>query len=72
MNVGKSFYEIYKTLLTVEEDPKYAKHSIAAMVRWVFEELESTGQEVTPESIERVLKKEFGLYEAPTKKKKAS
>lgn len=69
MNVGKSFYEVWKILLTVEE-PKFAKHTMAAMVCWVFEELESTGQEVTPESIERVLKKEFSRYDdAPADKK---
>ncbi len=72
MNVGKSFHEIYTYLLTIEEDPKFAKHSVAAMVRWVFEELESTGQEVTPESIERVLKKEFESFDIPSKKQKAS
>lgn len=72
MNVGKAFHEVYSVLLTVEEDPKHAKHTIAAMVRWVFEELESTGQEVTPESIERILKKEFSSFEAPAKKKKVS
>lgn len=72
MNVGKSFHEIYTYLLTIEDEPKFAKHTISAMVCWVFEELESTGQEVTPESIERVLKKEFGLYDVPSKKKKAS
>lgn len=71
MNVGKSFYEVWKVLLTVQE-PKFAKHTMAAMVCWVFEELESTGQEVTPESIERVLKKEFASFEMPNKKKKVS
>ena len=69
MNVGKTFHEVYTALLTVEDDPKFAKHTIAAMVRWVFEELESTGQEVTPESIERILKKEFADFEIPSKKK---
>jgi hypothetical protein len=71
MNVGKSFHEIYSYLLTVE-DPKLAKHTISAMVTWVFEELESSGQEVTPEAIERVLKKEFEHFEVPSKKKKVS
>lgn len=72
MNVGKSFHEIYTVLLTIERDPKFAKHTIAAMVCWVFEELESSGEEVTPESIERILKKEFASFEMPTKKKKVS
>ncbi len=72
MNVGKAFHEVYTVLITVEDDPKFAKHTIAAMVRWVFEELESSGQEVTPESIERVLKKEFSNFEATSKKKQAS
>lgn len=72
MNVGKSFHEIYKYLLTIEDDPKFAKHTVASMVLWVFEELESSGQEVTPESIERVLRNEFEHFDIPSKKKKAS
>jgi hypothetical protein len=72
MNVGKSFHEIYSYLIANEEHPKFAKHTISGMVLWVFEELESTGQEVTPESIERVLKKEFGRFVLPSKKKKVS
>lgn len=72
MNVGKSFHEIYTYLQTVEDEPKFAKHTIGAMVVWVFEELESSGEEVTPESIERVLKKEFSHFDIPSKEKKVS
>jgi hypothetical protein len=72
MNVGKSFYEVYKALLPVEDHPKFAKHTISAMVLWVFEELESTGEDVTPQSIERILKREFSSFVEPVKKKKAS
>jgi hypothetical protein len=42
------------------------------MVLWVFEELESTGEDVTPQSIERILKREFSSFVEPVKKKKAS
>lgn len=69
MKVGTSFSEIYHYLRTIEDDPKFAKHTVAAMVLFVFEELESTGQEVTPESIERVLRKEFSDFDIPSKKK---
>lgn len=72
MNVGKSFYEVYKALLPIEEHPKFAKHTISAMVLWVFEELESNDEEVTPQSIEKIMKREFSSFADREKKKKVS
>ena len=68
MNTGKTFYELYNLLLTVEER-KLAKHTISAIVLGAFDNLETSGTPITPESIEAALKQELSYLSFEEEKK---
>ncbi len=71
MDIAKTFFELYNLMLEVEER-KFAKHTISAIVVGAFEELESSGTPITPESIEEALKHELRGFDLESVEKKAS
>lgn len=71
MKTGKVFCEVYKYLQTIDE-PRFAKHTISAMIVGAFDELETSGQEITPEAIEEILMREFSGFDYKEKSKKVS
>lgn len=71
MKTGKVFCELYKYLQSIDE-PKFAKHTISAMIVGAFDELETSGREITPEAIEEVLMREFSGFEYEENSKKVS
>lgn len=66
MDAGKTFFEIYSFL------PYLAKHTVSAIVLSIFEDLESSGKPITPESIEAALRVEHKHFSSPSKNKKVS
>lgn len=68
---AKAIFELYEYLKTIDE-PHMAKHSVSAIVLCLLEDLEQSGNPITPEAIEAAFKIELARFELPSKKKKAS
>lgn len=71
METGKIFAEIYHHLKSLE-DAHLAKHTISSIVLGVFEKLENSGTEITPVSIEKVLKEELSSFSLKSSKRKTA
>ncbi len=71
MSDGKAIFELYNYLKTTHE-PYRAKHIVSAIVLCLLEDLEQSGEKITPELIEAALKAELDGYNLPSKEKKVS
>ncbi len=66
---AKAIHELYEYLKTLDE-PHMAKHSVSAIILCLLEDLEQSGNPITPEAIEAAFKTEMPGLNYLRKRKK--